>query len=371
MAHHQTPLLVFINLSMLLIMYILMGKAFRYPYVARKSNVGIFKLLCFCFVLFSFWGLDWFYYRDLYPELVLGNEGHMESVYVFIAQKVSCGYITFRAVIWGIGLLLVFSIINRMPISSSLALGIFGLVYLIWFSYARVSLAMALAYWGLLMLYSPSKSRLTAYLLGAMAIISAFYFHKSSLFAVGMVILAWITGKMNRKSFLFFMFVVVLVGVFLLPKFFTIFMSQDSSAVDGVLGKGIEYGQHYMGINTNRFGPGALIQNALERIPYYLLAWQCYKIQFSNKSYNIPKNIMLFMRLFLYIVIFSTLFLFNSNLNMMVVYERFLRFAAIPATIILAYFWENKFYPNLTKFTLYMAIFSTIYAVVYAMYCCM
>lgn len=348
-----------------------MSKAFRYPYNAKILNVRLFQILCFCFVLFAFWGMDWFYYRDLYPELLLGNEGHMEPIYVFIAQKLSCGYISFRAIIWGIGLLLVFSIINRLPISRSLALAIFGVVYLIWFSYARVSLAMALAYWGLLLLYSPSKNRLISYILGTLAIVASFYFHKSSLFAVGMVTLAWVTGKMNRKLFLFILLIVILLGGFLLPTFFTTFMLQDSSSVDGLLGKGIQYGQHYMGMNANRFGPGALIQNTLERIPYYLLAWQCYKMQFSNKSYNIPKNIMLFMRLFLYIVIFSTLFLFNSNLNMMVVYERFLRFAAIPATIILAYFWENKFYPNLTKFTLYMAIFSTIYAVVYAMYCCM
>ena len=121
----SSPALVSLNLFLLALVYMLMRKATKFPYRLNAFPKNLSIVLSIVFVLFSFWGSDWFHYLDLYPNLLRGEKGHMEDVYVFIAQKLSFGYISFRFLIWGTGLIMYCLMVKRLSIDTDLALFFF------------------------------------------------------------------------------------------------------------------------------------------------------------------------------------------------------------------------------------------------------
>ena len=56
------------------------------------------------------------------------------------------------------------------------------------------------------------------------------------------------------------------------------------------------------------------------------------------------------------------------NVNTTVVYNRFLKFAAIPATIVLTYLYNNHLFPSLSKWALSIATMGAVYGIIYMMY---
>ena len=142
----QTASLVFFNICLLLIMHMLMRKSLRQPYVVSASCRRLSVFLMFIFVLFSFWGSDWFHYKEIYECFLGEGGGHMEEVYFWIAQNLSIDYLSFRLIVWGGGLILFFFIIEGMPIKKDLALLIFSSIWIIWYSYARKTIP-HIMYW--------------------------------------------------------------------------------------------------------------------------------------------------------------------------------------------------------------------------------
>ena len=71
----------------------------------------------------------------------------------------------------------------------------------------------------------------------------------------------------------------------------------------------------------------------------------------------------------IYIILISSVFLISDSMNTYVLYYRFLYFAIIPTVIVLAYFYSNNILPKFTKTTINTGIVSTVYLLVYALYC--
>ena len=363
----QTASLVFFCLCLLLLMYSLMKKCLRPPYIVTPSIRRITILLMFVFILFSFWDTDWFAYQSSFEHLKNGYPGHMEEVYVWIAQNLSPNYIMFRFVVWGGSLCLLLHMFKRLSIPTNLAIFFFCSIYIIWFSYARVSVAMVLVYYGLTVLYKPYKIKLLSILIGISAIGCAYFFHKSALFGIVAVLLTLVATKFEKKTFLFLL-VCYPILVLLIQSYIGDFLMVDMNSEEGGFAENMAAGQRYMEKESHDSGWGAIIQRFLERIPHFLLAYISFQFMKSKFYNNVPNDIKVFIRLQFIIVLLSSLFMFDLGVNTSTIFTRFVRFAFIPSCIILTYFYSTRFKFKYTQIAYYLAFMGTIYAVVYSMY---
>lgn len=361
----QTPLLVTFNLFLLVIIYMLMRRVLYYPYRVGKSNRQLAMFFALVFVLFSFWGSDWFHYLEDFPSLQNGDSRHMEDVYVFIAQKLSVGYISFRLVVWGTSLLMLYILIRRLSVNTDLALFFFLCIWLIWFSYARVSLAMVLVYLGASLLYKPFTPRVISYLSGGALLVVSIFFHKTAVFAIIIVLISLLGGVLNKRLFAILLLVFMCLASLFLSSFLMDFLTLDYS--DGeVLSNSIKYGQLYLTDTDGVSGIGAKLQRLLELLPYYSLAVICYM---TLLKHEVDSDIAINMRALIFIVLISFLLSFDYGLNTSVISIRFIRFAFIPSSVILAYIWKNKLYVKMTRMVYSIALLGTVYAITYSLYC--
>ena len=130
----------------------------------------------------------------------------------------------------------------------------------------------------------------------------------------------------------------------------------------------LQKGQMYMSAEGRLRGIGEIIRNILERSPYYLTSvisfWALLKRE--NKY---PSSIKAFFVLQIIIVLMSTAFLFTSKvISMEVIYIRFLRFAFIPTSIVLAFLYENGYKHKYIKTVVGIAILGSVYSLLYSFY---
>ena len=365
----QRPWMVFVNLVLLFLLYYIYNPSSRGVSISKsRKRLGAFLILVFC--LFSFWGTDWFHYYNLYNELKYDpyKATHLEDVYVWIINTLSFNYLSFRLIVWGTALMLLFDTLNNLSLDKDIALFLFVSISLIWFAYARVSLPMSLLFWGLSIIYKTNNSYLILHLfIGIAAIIVTYYFHKSSLFGIAIIFLAVLMNKLGRRFYILllilFPFLVLLVRDYLAD-----IMVLDLSREDSDFGFYVSSAQHYMDGDKTVRGIGAIIQRLLEIIPYYLMVVLSVKIK-RHRSYNLfPSGIKIFVNCIFLIVVLSTVFLFIQDANVSVIYIRFLRYGFIPMIIVLAYCWKCQIFKKLTYIIWQVGFLGSIYAVSYTLY---
>ena len=123
-----------------------------------------------------------------------------------------------------------------------------------------------------------------------------------------------------------------------------------------------------MSRGSGQGGVGGLIMRILEKIPYYILAILSYKFYNSDLYEEAPREIKMFAKILFLLVLISSAFAFNIGANTSLLYVRFMRFCFIPATIMISYFHQNNYYVKWTNRAFFIALFSTLYAVLYVAY---
>lgn len=360
----QTPWLVFLNILMIVCSCMSLKDALKYPYVVSKRKFVIGCLICLLFCMFSFWGTDWFHYNESFVMVKAGYYSHMEDIYIWIIQSVSPNYLAFRLIVWGIALGLFYRTIKVLSVSKYLALFLFGSIYIIWFAYARVSLAMAIAFWGYALIVK-NKHTFISVVLGFAILLSSYFFHKSASFAIAVAFLSLLLRKYPRYAICIVLLafpIIIICANMGVADFMNSNMDMDST-----MGSYMAAGQHYMDKDSTVSGIGAILQKLFERTPYYLTAYLSF-MMLSRKNIGIPNDIKAFMMLQILIVIFASIFAFNLGANTDAMYGRFIRFGIIPTPIVLAYLWQSGYRPKTVKLTVYIAIFGTLYALLYSFY---
>lgn len=362
------PWLVGCNFLMWLVSYMVVYPALREPYneLSYYRQKTAFCLLII-FTICAFWGSDWFHIYDKYHILVLNN-WRLESVYHWIAANLAPNsYFLWRFIVWGLASILVWSTFNHLALNKSLAIALFLTIWMLWFSYARVSLSMALVFWGFALLHCKSF-RSPYFLIGFIAILSAFYFHKSASFAIICCLIALISPLMNRKVWYLLLIFFPVVIYFARQYLSGIFLS-DVKIESNEIASYIARGQDYLNLANKFQGVGYLVGQLLERIPYYMLAMTSFRIIVSDEIDEHPKDIVAFMKLLVLITFFASLFMFDLSMNTQLVYERFMRFSFIPACIVLTYCLANGIFPKWHSYVLHIAISGTVYQLIYMFYC--
>lgn len=365
----QTAFLVFLDVVMLLVAFAIMKPAAFTPYKVNNTRRFCGLFLCFLFCLFSFWGADWYGYIS---EIAIvkdfgASNSNMERFYVWLIENVTDNYLLFRTIIWGTALLLFFLTLRRLNVKFDTALLLFSTVWIIWFSYARASLAMAMLFYGSALLYRPYKKlKMISLVLGLAAIACSFFLHKTSLFGIAIVFLALLSNRSSKSA------VILCILAFPVFVFLASHLSDSLAALD--LGEDsdlsfyAEAGAKHLMKHSSGGGLGTLVQKSLEHIPYYLLAFFSLKAMRPSCYSKMPKDIKLFMRILLFIVLFGSVFAFDLGVNTKVLYSRFLRYAAIPAVVVLSYMIENKLFEKWPHRIYYIALASSMYSVLYMMY---
>lgn len=364
----QEPWMVFVNLLLLFLLYVLFEPSLKGIKISPSSRItGLIIIILFC--LFSFWGTDWFHYLDVFNKHKSQSYlyTHLEDVYIWIISHVP-NYITFRLVIWGISILLLNDSINRLGLNKDLAWLTFIVISLIWFSYARVSLAMCLMFWGVSLLYEGGKHfSILRYLIGIASIVASYYFHKSAVYGIGVIALSMIMMSFNRKAFIFSIIilpVLVYITRLYIVDFILIDFTGDESEFDSYMGTA----QRYLRDTRSVRGIASIIQQILEKAPYYLTAILCVKLQNLKQYKTIPKGIRIFINITLLIVVTSTVFAFDLGINTRILYTRFMRFGFIPIVFIITYCLDNNHFLKLSKTVFFVGLISTLYCVTYSLY---
>lgn len=365
----QTPLLVFSNLLLIFILNRYTRPAFVSCHLSQM-RIRVTIILCFVFCLFSFWGADWFGYLQYFIWAKSGGieQVPMESFYLWLLDEVCTNYLLFRVIVWGVALGLFIFTIKRLRLNIGVALFFFCSIYLIYFSYARASLAMSLLFAGYSLLWEHNgKIVLRNRLIGVVLIGLAFFCHKSATLGIAAIVGAVIVKKWGRKGailvLLAFPLMVIAMQYFLQDSFVTILSDEEST-----LGQYAQAGANYMDKKSGFSGIGTFIQkNILEQCPYYILALCCYKeIKSPSGEYSVPIKSM--MVLLFVLVVTALVFAFDLGVNTKTIFTRYLRYAQIPACIVLTYMYSNGIQSKLVKWAYTIGIIGCFYSLIYSMY---
>ena len=360
--------LVLSNIILILIIWLSFIDAKRKPHVIKpkiKKNIGITCI--FVFFLFAFWGSDWFHVAEFYPQLRAGQATHMENIYVWIAQNLATNYLIFRIIIWGGCLLLLKLLFDRLDIQKDLLWLMFSVFGVVWCSYARVSLAMCLMYYGFAVLFKPYKHKYFSYIIAILAIGASYFCHKTALFGIILIMLATLVRKFNRNTIVIMLFSLPIIFI-LLKHFLSNYIFLEAIGENEILDKTIVSAQGYLDREKSSVGIGALLLKILERSAYILTGIISVFMVVKNKNIDRNPVINAFLRLDIFMVIVSCLFLFNIGVNTSIIAERFFRFLFIPTGILIAYFWQIRYRMRLTRICYVLAILYSSYALLYSLY---
>ncbi len=365
MFQQQTPLLVAVNIVLIFLLYYLTKPALA------NEELTVFKrrmvlIISFAFCIFSFWGADWFHYNILFDEVKSGSMySHFEDVYIWLIERVS-GYYIFRIIIWGAALFFYYRTLKLLDINIDLALFFFCSIYLIWFSYARVSLSISLMFYGVTLVLISRNFSLVKLLLGFFFIIVSFFFHKSAPFGIAVVVFALLLQRGAKFTTTIALITFPLI-VFLVSSYFGEGMSMLMAGEDSTLGEYATQGNRYLEAETGFRGMGIRVVSLFEKIPYYLLALLCIMEVFGKKQLDKAKRYYYLVTILFVLV--SSVFLFNIGVSGRVTYVRFIRYTQIPASISLVYLFENNNYPRLFRYTYIIGIIGAFVNLFYVLYC--
>lgn len=359
----------FFNLALWGIILFTLYPTTKYPYRLLKSRkyIGLFFILLFC--LYPFFGGDYFHYMETYSDAKLkGSYYHLEDVYVWIIQNLCNSYFQFRLIVWGCALLLIVVAYRRLETNSDLPLFYFGVFYLPWFSYARVSLAMALIFYGLSILVKPPKRFVVVgYVISLLALGSSLFFHRSAFIGI-IASMGALFLRNPKKKTIFIIIAIFPVLMIILESLLNDFMSFDLGYDDYITGR---LRDSYL-TNENStglgIGIGPYISVFFTRAPLFVIAVTYVYCVIKGYFKELEKSNRIISSYAFLIVLISFIFFVNPAFNTYVLYYRTLFFAMIPSAVFLTQLKKSGKVPQLYKLVCGSTIFGVFYTLLYALY---
>lgn len=361
-----TPLEVLFNIVLYVLICVLLWRAFSIKNLSRV-NLRISSLLILVFLLFAFWGGDYFHYIEGF-DVVKNNpliETSFEDIYYWIVSIVP-SYFFFRLVVWGGCFFFFLKTLSLLKIPRGIGLLAFTAFSLLRLSYARVSLAMAIMYLGLAFIYSEHRIRKPIiWIIGGCIILASFFFHKSAYFGIAMIVSSILLSNIKKSGSSIAIITALLFGAFfIVSNYIDNFMMM---AVDpGESNLSVEIGQKYLNRDESEVGWGGQIRNVGEMIPYYLGLLVYVKLQIKGDFKKFPKSMIVFSNLFLIIVLASSVFMLDFGLNTIFLYHRFMRFNLIPLAVFMSFCYSNGYEKKLVKATFIIAILVALFTLYYS-----
>lgn len=367
----------FFNFVLWVVIFISIRPVINKPYLfSKKRKYWVFFLL-FVFCLYPFFGGDYFHYLELYNDTKAGYSRGLEEVYIWIIRNIGFSYTFFRLLIWGAALWLTISAYKRIAPLDNLSIALFSVLYLPWFSYARVSLAMALIFWGLCLISKPKENRkFFSYIIGLAAIVSSVFFHRTAPIAITAILGSLLLRNPTKKS-LILVLVLFPVAVYFLKYALSEFMSVDldydsfiterkrDSYLNDDDSANLKIGLSAISV----MGIGPYISVFFTRAPLLLvgIAYFYSIVKGYFKDFRTPvKYVSSYAFL---IILIAIAFSLDLGFNTYTFYYRTLNYAMIPSALFLSQIKSQGRMPAFFRWIYYLSLFGVIYTLVYTMYC--
>lgn len=359
---HPNVLFISLNLVLWFCIYVCLSPALRKPYIVRKDNrqLGVFFILIY--LLFCFWG-DWFHYNDEFLLVKKGIGYGLEEIYNWIIENLCIHYLIFRIIVWWTAFLLLCLTTNNFNLNLNLTLLFLGCGWMTLFAYARVTLAMCVLFYGFSLFYGTQKK----IFLGILLILSSFFLHKTAAFGIAMVLLGIVLSKLNPKLLVCLILLSpILIGVikqllfnFMLGGFDISNSSFEMSAMSG---------QRYLQKDSEESGLAALIRSFFEYSAFYTMSYVCFLTLLKRNSSKICQSMKTLSIIYMLIILCASIFAFDLGFNTKVLYVRFLRYALVPAVLLMTYYYQINFKKKLIKLIFILTCCMTVYATFYTIY---
>lgn len=365
--YENNGFLVFLNILMFAVAYISFKPAYDSVHTLSRTRAFVGGVMIVLFSVFAFWGNDFFHIANAYSYISNGGNTHMEDIYVWFMQNLCWDYLSFRVLVWGGTLLLFYLALKELNIQTATAWFVFIPIGLLWESYARVSLAMAMMYYAHALWNTRKRKSLIRKLLAIAILGASYYLHKSAMFGIAIVLLSTAI-KFDKKYHIYLLIGLIPLLYVALQSFFADYMLLEGSADGDMWESSIKSGQGYMGRDAEARSRVSTAVQYSERAVYYLTAvigLLCYK---NNKIEQFTVGHQSFIRLQLLMVVVASFFLVDFGFNATVIAERFFRFAFFPTTILLTFYIQKNIYPKLVGWTIKLGFLMSTTELLYSWY---
>jgi len=327
---------------------------FSYPRKNNRKTLVFSWLLMLLFCLFAYWDTDYFSFREgFYTSL----RDFRDPLYYYLSCISFNSYTLFRFYIWGGALLLFVKTVKRLHININMCAFVFSIFFLLIFSYARVSLGMAMYFYGLSFLLVPNKNRtIASYIWGIIFISCSYFGHRSMLIPI--LFTPLILLKLNKYTIAILLVIGFVIGrsagEFLssiatngvavgVPE-----LSGASDALEAYAGKDavVVYNWKYT-LTQNLKNIGLIIS-------YVYLIWKCFVLK-NQKS--IPEWCQRLLNVCTGIFVVAISFLLVDGLGAGILGYRLLYMVGIPVVLIISYLYCNELCKRRTIFMILLSMF--------------
>ena len=331
-------------------------------YIQESNKPRTILLFCgiLLFALTAFVGDDFFHYYERmfeYRGQVFGDqERGIEAFYQYLIHYINGNYFLFRLIVWGSSLFLIVFAARQFKVNVYHTLFVILAGYIITFSYARATLAMAILSLGVAIICNATEyelnRRLRLTILGLLITMSSIYFHRSML-PVIVIVICWAIMPWKKQiakySMILFPVFVAICSVVLKVAFEELF--QVANAVEDESGM-LERAEFYSEQDSIIHNSNGYIRLFLHYTTFYLpllLISNAFRVERILQS--VEKKIIWLYQFVYLIFVFATSFLL-MDFESETMFYRYLYMSFIPMSILIAYMKDKG---SLTK-TQYLLI---------------
>ena len=290
-------------------------------------------------------GDDFFHYYELMSEYrgqVFGEqERGLEAFYQYLIHYINGNYFLFRLIVWGSSLFLIVLAARQFKVNVYHTLFVILAGYIITFSYARATLAMAVFAVGVVIVCTASernkKQQLIRTIIGLLILASSIYFHRSMLpvivIALCWILMPWKKQLAKYSLWLFPLFVAISAAV-LKSAFEELF--EVANAIEdesGVLNRAEEYAEQEAVVHNMNGYIRLLLHYSVFYIPFMLVA---NAFRTNSVVQNADKRTVWLYQIAYLIFVFATSFLF-MDFDSNTLFYRYLYMSFILMSILIVY----------------------------------
>lgn len=353
MAHQSASSLEILFCAIVYFLLLFVAWKNRIKNIKGENVLLMMGILVLC--LYSFWGGDYFHYLSVFESFASSNDiYHIEPIYLPFF-RLSPNYTFFRFLIWGTSFFLFLLSSKLLHIKESVFLFSFIILYLFRFSYARVSLSIALIMFGYSIIIRKQRLKFIPFLIGALIIYLGVPFHKSAILAVAGFVVGYLCS--SKKSLIALLILLpIFIGIFNLYLYEYI-DANDLIKDEVMLDAYITYTQSD---GTQRMGLGQLVFNILEISSiYYMLVHLFICIHVKKVDASRPTRLLFSASAGL--VFLATCFAFTTP----IIHKRMLYLSMAPMAFSFALVYEKIRHMKATSVGLFLMVLYQAYLILY------
>ncbi len=345
----------------------------NYNFIPQQSAYRLrgasttFLFCCFFLLAITYWiDSDTYQYIDLAKshdvDFKFQDGLRMEKGHQFICSIVDGDWLGFRILCWGGALCLFVLTAKRLGINIQHALFCLFLLWYHTFCYGRVTLAMAVYFFGVSFLCKPLNARYISCILGLLIISSSLYFHRSAVLLIAVTPAIYML-TLKRKVSVGYLLLCLTVIFLVIYTNMAIFY-QSTVADEDTMQHLQNYSEKELEVR-NLFGVISMyISFCAKYIPIIMISYVLVK----KKKENICKPIVMLFSVMIVLLTISLSFYFSGEAQYTLFY-RALNFTMIPVSLILAYMHFNGLMSKrLFFYSIAFGIFEAFWKVFYSVY---